>query len=499
MKSTLTRFIAVIIVLAMIVTPVSAHDTLQAGGPNHQPDRSNFVPENAVATKEQFKAVEPAEVISLSKTGRYVILFEKPSLSAVSKGVEKLDATTPQSKSYLAILAQQRNQVLAAAQSILGRTLKVNFVYDVILNGVSVEMSAEEAQQLSKVPGIRKILPVTLEQPDTDAGPTWIGAPGVWTGTAAPDSIGTKGEGILVGILDTGINFDHPSFSATPEDGYSYVWPGNYLGVCNPTTGVPAYVSACNKKLVGAYSYTTETLTPEDAEGHGSHTASTVAGNYVTFNFMGVSTTISGVAPHAQIISYDICDPSGCYGDAAAAAVQQAILNGVNVINYSISGGQNPFNDLVELAFLEAFKNDILVAASGGNQQATDPTADGMVHHLSPWVITVAASSHNRKFTNDIDVVQPVDSPYQNLAVIQSTSPVPFPALDNVELKWAGDDTASATAPYTDNRQGCNAFPAGYFSGKVALIRRGVCSFAIKLESALLLSRSVMAIIFICG
>jgi uncharacterized repeat protein (TIGR01451 family) len=482
MKSILSRVIALMVLLSMVVAPVSANDSLQAGGPNHQPDRSSFVPEQAKPTKQQFIAEEPAEVISLSKTGRYVILFEKPSLVAVSKDVEQLDATTPQSKTYLETLAKQRNQVLAVAQNTLGRTLTVGFVYDVILNGISVEMSAEEAQLLSTLQGIRKILPVTLEQPDTDAGPTWIGAPGIWTGTSAPASVGTKGEGVLVGILDTGINFDHPSFSDTPEDGFVYTWAGNYLGVCAPT-GNPAYATACNKKLIGAYSYTGETVSPEDAEGHGSHTASTVAGNYVTFDFMSVSTTISGVAPHAQIISYDICDPSGCYGDASAAAVQQSILDGVNIINYSISGGKDPYNDIAELAFLEAFGSDIMVAASGGNLR-TEPTANGMVNHLSPWVITVAASSHNRKFTNDIDVVQPAGSPYVNLAVIQSTSPVPFPALNDVELKWAGADTASSTAPYADNRQGCNAFPAGFFAGKIALIRRGVCGFVNKLANA---------------
>jgi uncharacterized repeat protein (TIGR01451 family) len=482
MKSILFRVIALMVLLSMVVAPVSAHNVFQADGPDHVPDRSGFVPENATATKEQFTAVEPAEVISLSKSGRYVILFEKESLAEVSKGVEQLDATSAQSKSYLETLAKQRNQVMAAVQSTLGRTLKVAYIYDVILNGVSVELTPQEVQQLAKVPGIRKILPVTLEQPDTDAGPTWIGAPGVWSGTAVPDSVGTLGEGVLVGILDTGINFDHPSFSDTPADSFAYSWTGDYLGVCAPGVN-PAYASACNKKLVGAYSYTEEAISPEDAEGHGSHTASTVAGNSVTLNFMGVSTTISGVAPHAQIISYDICDPDGCYGDASAAAVQQAILDGVNVINYSISGGKDPYNDIVELAFLEAFGEDILVAASGGNLK-TEPSTDGQVNHLSPWVITVAASSHNRKFTNDIDVVSPAGSIYVDMAQIPSTSPVPFPALDNVELKWAGDDISSSTAPFADNRQGCNAFPAGFFSGKVALIRRGVCSFAIKLANA---------------
>ena len=172
------------------------------------------------------------------------------------------------------------------------------------------------------------------------AGPTWIGAPGIWEGTAEPADLGTLGEGVLAGILDTGINFDHPSFSDTPQDLHVYNWVGDYKGVCASVGGVPAYASACNDKLVGAYSFTGEALSPEDADGHGSHTASTVAGNFVTFDFMGVETTISGVAPHAQIIAYDVCDPSGCYTNSSTAAVQQAILDGVNVINYSISGGR---------------------------------------------------------------------------------------------------------------------------------------------------------------
>jgi len=199
---------------------------------------------------------------------------------------------------------------------------------------------------------------------------------------------------------------------------------------------------------------------------------------------MGVETTISGVVPHAQIISFDVCDPSGCWGDDSAAAVEQAIIDGVDALNYSISGGKSPYTDVVELAFLEAFGEDIFVAASGGNLRTGEPTTDGMVNHLSPWVTTVAASSHNRKFTNDIDVVSPAGSIYVDMAQIPSSSPVPFPALDDVELKWAGLDTASADAPFTDNRQGCQPFPADFFAGKVALIRRGVCAFADKLANA---------------
>ncbi len=207
---------------------------------------------------------------------------------------------------------------------------------------------------------------------DTDAGPAWLGAPDIWDGMAVPDDMGTKGEGVLAGILDSGINFDHPSFSDTPEDGYVYEWEGDYLGVCAPD-GDPLYAEACNDKVVGAYSYTKDNpsdfVTPEDSDGHGSHTASTVAGNTVDLEFYGTPVTISGMAPHAQIISYDVCypTPSGgqCAGNDSIAAVQQAIEDGVDVINYSILAAE-PSKTRVELAFLEATLAGLVVSTSAG-------------------------------------------------------------------------------------------------------------------------------------
>ncbi len=467
MKRILFKMFVVLMVLSMVVGPVSAKE---------------FDPPSADNLGEKYHQAQPDKIIRNNEPSRYVILFEKDSLVASTTISDIDEVNNDKSQKYLQELAVERKDIVSVAESTLGRKLNVYHVYDVILNGVSVYLTPKEAAKLSTLDGVRDILPVTLEQPDTDAGPIWIGAPGIWDGSTEPAGLGTLGEGILVGILDTGINFDHPSFSDTPADSFTYAWAGDYLGVCAPT-GDPNYSSACNDKLVGAYSYTDEAITPEDADGHGSHTASTVAGNYVTFDYMGVETTISGVAPHAQIISYDVCDATGCYSDDSAAAVQQAILDGVDVINYSISGGKNPYSDEVELAFLEAFDAGIFVAASAGNLR-DEATTDGNVNHVSPWVMTVAASSHNRKFTNDIDVVQPTGSIYADMALIPSSSPVPFPALDDVELKWAGKDTASISANYDDNREGCSPFQVDFFDGDVALIQRGICTFALKLDNA---------------
>ena len=199
------------------------------------------------------------------------------------------------------------------------------------------------------------------------------------------------------------------------------------------------YADACNDKVVGAYSYTdnpADFVTPEDSEGHGSHTASTVAGNTVTMDFYGNEVTISGMAPHAQIISYDVCypTPSGgqCAGDDSVAAVQQAIEDGVDVINYSISGGEDPYNDPVELAFLEATNAGIVVSTSAGNE---GPAAE-TVAHRSPWLLSTAASSHNRKFTSIVDFSNPS---YQGIATLAGEHPF-TEDLSNKPVKYSGED-----------------------------------------------------------
>ena len=476
MKSALTRLLSIVVLLALVVTPVLAIDTQQADGPRGGFNRSDLVPLGALSTSDKYVAEQPLELVSQSETGRYIILFEKPSLVAVSEDVKQLDTTTAQSQAYLETLAAQRNQVLAAIEGILGKTVKVDHVFDVILNGVSVEMSAKEVQLLNKVAGIRKVLPVTIETLDTDAGPKWIGAEGVWEGSSVPDLDGNKGEGILVGMIDSGINFDHPSFSATPADGFVYEWDGDYLGVCAPA-GDPNYAAACNDKLVGAYTYTddnpAEPITPEDSNGHGTHTAGTVAGNEVEVEFQGETVTISGVAPHAQIIAYDACYPTpeggSCAGDDLLAAVQQAVIDNVDVINYSISGGENPYNDAVEMAFLEAFGAGVVVSASAGNNGPDAAT----VAHRSPWVITTAASTHNRKFTSQVNFSDPL---YQGIATLAGEIPFTTDVVD-ANVKFAGED---------GNPLGCAdpGYTANFYDGAVALIQRGVCTFTEKVLTA---------------
>jgi subtilisin family serine protease len=270
---------------------------------------------------------------------------------------------------------------------------------------------------------------------------------------------GTLGEGAIVGVLDTGINQGHPSFAAVAGDGYAHVNPygaGNYVGHCvaNP--------SFCNSKLIGAWALHPSSSNPADTNGHGSHTASTAVGN-VRVNAVLTAPTqthvfpfVSGVAPRANIIAYQVCFPS-CPTSSTTAAVNQAVIDGVDVINYSISGGTNPYVETTAQAFLNATAAGVIVAASAGNAGPNAFT----VTHQGPWIMTVGAHTHNREILN---VVTDLTSSAGPLPDILGESPTE--AFGPAPLVYAGD------APY--NNPLCNPFPGGTFSGQIVVCDRGM-------------------------
>ena len=81
-----------------------------------------------------------------------------------------------------------------------------------------------------------------------------------------------------------------------------------------------------------------------DDDGHGTHTASTAAGNAgVAAQMMGIPRgTVSGIAPRAHVVAYKALGALGGYTSDLAAAIDQAVADGVDVINYSIGGGARP-------------------------------------------------------------------------------------------------------------------------------------------------------------
>ncbi|CAM3904741.1 MULTISPECIES: S8 family serine peptidase [Pseudoalteromonas] len=347
----------------------------------------------------------------------------------VNKIFEKGQAATAEVVAYQNKLLTKQNTVMQSVTNVTGRT-EMRHQFTKALNGFSVKMTEAEAERVAALGTVTSVMRSKNYDLLSDEGPTHIGADKIWDGSSVPSGIKGKGEGQIVGIIDTGINSDHPSFAAVGDDGYAHVNPfgdGNYVGDCVEDAD---YIQ-CNNKLIGVRSYDVITdsysaMIPgwpaigEDYQGHGSHVASTAAGNVlydVPYMVAGTGDQmdgvvlkealfpqISGVAPHANIIAYQVCYPNseqyaGCPGEALIAGIEDAISDGVDVINFSIGGADsNIWADPVQLAFLAAREAGINVAAAAGNSGQACGAAEcfGYLDNSSPWLAQVAATTHGR-------------------------------------------------------------------------------------------------------
>lgn len=342
------------------------------------------------------------------------------------KGI--LDIRSTSSRNYLSYLSQKQNRFVAQANQLLKRNLDVRHNYKTVLNAVAAKLTPTEAKLLMKQQNVKSVEKIGMHYIQTDSGPEFIQAKDVWEGVS--EHLPTKGEGVIVGIIDTGINAYHPSFADIGGDGYDHVNPlgeGNYMpGDC---TEFPKF---CNDKLIGMVSYDLikdqrtnvidenyEDLADKikvgyDFNAHGSHVASTAAGNILKDVPMYLSIVddigaivqesefdfeqISGVAPHANIVSYQVCNDDGCWPELTIEAIEHAIENGVNVLNYSVGGGfRDPWSSLDTMAFLNAREAGIHVATSAGNAGSDAQTIGAPGN--SPWITTVAAYTHDRSFS----------------------------------------------------------------------------------------------------
>jgi hypothetical protein len=389
-------------------------------------------------------------------------------------GTTRLDVDSSASQAYLAYVDSQIN----AFQSSLAQAIpaaKITNRYRSVIGGVSVILPASELGALSSLSGVKALYQDELRQPDTEVSPGFIGAPTIWTALGGQES---AGEGVVVGVLDTGIWPEHPSFSDPDPSGKAYAPPPGGPYDCD--FGNTAYNPddapfTCNDKLIGAYTFLATYkaligLTPEefdsarDAEGHGTHTSSTAAGNAgVDATLLGVDRgVVSGIAPRAHVVMYRVCGLDGCYSTDSAAAVDQAVLDGVDVTNFSISGGNDPYNDAVELAFLDAYAAGLFAAHSAGN---AGPGAN-TTGHRGPWVTTVAASNTDRFFISTVTLTGIISG---TATMTETLTLSGASVTDGITVTT---DVVSA-ADYGDAM--CNSpFAPGTFSGEIVICERGI-------------------------
>lgn len=350
--------------------------------------------------------------------------------------------------------------------------------YEQVFNGASLILDYTNLNSIMGLEGVIEVYPDDIKALHTDTSPGFIGATTLWAELGGQNH---AGEGILVGIIDSGVWPEHPSFADPDPAGDPYPVPptGNYeCQIGNEAWNPVDLPFVCNNKLIGAYHFmetykelvglqTNEFDSARDDNGHGTLITTVAAGNgNVPASISAVNRGfISGISPRSHIIVYKACGVIGCFSSDILAAVEQSLLNNVDVINFSISGGLTPYSDPVELAFLTAYEQGIFVAASAGNKSSLVNS----VEHRAPWVMTVSASTHTRTYTSSVTLI-----------------------ADN------GDTISFNGASLTDGNKGevvlaldyadptCSSpFPAATFDGQIVICEAGGVSNVVKSQNVM--------------
>lgn len=332
-----------------------------------------------------------------------VVAYEgdEPGLeaTAVDEG-EALDVDDPAVEDYVEHLEAEQEEAAQDA-GVDDADLGESFTY--VVSGFEAELTEAEVAALEREPDVAKVVVNEFRQLQTDVSGEFLG---LNDGGGLYES-GATGEDVVVGVIDSGIWPEHASFA---DDGSYATLPGFEELPCefgdteyNPDDAP----FECNDKLLGARDMRTaykdlvgaETFnSARDYDGHGTHTASTAAGNSgVSAEIFGLDRgTVSGVAPRARVIAYSVCGDLGCVTSDLVGAIDAAVADGVDVINYSIGGGAT-LTDPADIAFLFAAEANVWVATSAGNSGPDAATIGGPAS--VPWITTVGASTHDRTYS----------------------------------------------------------------------------------------------------
>jgi subtilisin family serine protease len=404
---------------------------------------------------------------------------------------EKLDPNDTNVASYVRYLDSRHDAALGGA----GRKL---YGYHHAFNGFAARLTPSEVEALRNTPGVVRVTKDELVTVDTSSTPTFLGLDqpgGLWDELAGPER---AGENIIIGIVDSGVwpeslSFaDRKDWKGTPSatGGLVYGYLREWRDRCQ--SGEQFTSNLCNNKLIGAQRFNAawggdagieaqrpwEFTSPRDYNGHGTHVAATAGGNH------GVPTTgdaalfgpVSGIAPGARIAAYkalwSLQDGSMAQGFTSdlVAAIDKAVADGVDIINYSVSGTMSNLADPAEIAFFNAAASGVFVAASAGNNGPTS----GTVAHPSPWITTVAAGTHNR--TGEGSVTLGNGLVYRGPSLAHPAGPAPLILSSSAGLAGANATSVRLCFAASDNL--VNGIPTPVLdpakvSGKIVVCDRG--------------------------
>ena len=393
-------------------------------------------------------------------------LADWPGVARSKNG--KIDFNNGANGRYQAALSHARNdfkQWLKATNS----PAQVLREYDTVLNGFGVKLNGASFDSLRGGPGVASVEPSLTYAPAMDVSVDVIKASAAWN---AVGGVGKAGAGIKVGVIDTGIDQTHPFLtddSLPGVDGFPKFDPGNQ--------------QFTSKKVIVARVY----FTPNDGKGftaqaiqaHGTHVSGTIAGvNGRTAPAHGSTPAINGltgVAPKAFLGNYNVFpgNITNATSHDIAQAIDDAVKDGMDVINMSLGGGIKGFQDQLTVASNRAAHAGVVVAIAAGNSGPGINTVESPGQAAD--AITACASTNKHFLGVSVNV-----GAAKFGGAVGAFNPF-TPAVSAQLANW--NNTAAGTAAGAAT-QACTAIAAGTHAGKIVVIDRGTCTFSTKIQNA---------------
>lgn len=448
----------------------------------------------------------------------------KPSPGSLLSPV-KFDKQSGLVQSHVQKLESEQAAVIAEA----GQGIQPIYSYRYALNGFAARMSPMQANKIEHMPAVLRVWEDEVRPLTTNFSADFLGLfePNVGL-RGAP---GLSGEGIIIGVIDSGIAPAHPALrdrrdadrpracrSRWAESTFLGLWlcrrfdtrpdvitfepPENWNGTCE--TGPRFADTDCNGKMIGARTFLEgaretgrfddgEIFSARDVFGHGTHVATTAAGNRVKASIFGTFLgNVEGIAPRARIATYKACwlrpdaQNTSCNISDLAQAIDIAVADGVDIINYSVGSSLNRVTTADDIALANAAKAGILAVVSAGNE---GPNFDTITSPAgNPAVITVGASSRDGEHSVEAIKVESPPSVAGKYAVREAAFTPPLIDRDPIEGQLVlvdDDDSSDPGGGAASTIDGCQPLVNGSdVSGNIAFIQRGGCDFDVKVANA---------------